>query len=48
MKYTIRRARAADVTAIYNFICLLEETIFDYEIFQSIFFIISIQKAIII
>lgn len=37
MQITIRPASSADVESIYTFICDLEETTFDFELFQKLY-----------
>ncbi len=37
MNFIIHPATASDVTIIYDFLCELEEEVFDFETFQSIF-----------
>lgn len=37
MSYLIRRAEEKDLSAVYSFICLLEETNFDYKAFENIY-----------
>lgn len=39
MKYQIRKAAKKDVSTVYHFICVLEETIFEYAGFENIFFL---------
>jgi len=44
MSYQIRAAKEIDAPYIYNFICLLEETRFEYPVFESIYKLNIINK----
>jgi PhnO protein len=37
MSYQLREARAGDVLSVYHLICILEEVIFDYAVFEIIY-----------